>query len=152
MVTQPPLDRLMAHVSKDPDGCWRFAGSKVRGYGQFRYEGRLHLAHRVAYQLLVGPIPEGLQLDHLCRVRDCINPSHLEPVTHAENVRRGIAGEVTRARMLAKTHCAQGHEWNEENTGRQPGGRKCLACRRAYNRRWRAKQSAALDMDGVVRR
>lgn len=70
--------------------CWIWTASKNwDGYGQFRWGGRQQLAHRVSYQILVGAIPPGLELDHLCRVRDCVNPAHLESVTSAENTRRG---------------------------------------------------------------
>lgn len=97
------------------------------------------LAHRVAYELEVGPIPDGMQLDHLCRVRNCVNPSHLEVVDNATNTARGTAGDWQRN----KTHCAQGHEYNEENTrvskdymGRTR--RTCRACERAKDQRKKA--------------
>lgn len=91
------------------------------------------LAHRFAYEDIVGPILEGLTIDHLCRVRHCVNPAHLEPVTHLENVRRGNGG----LNQLAKTHCPKGHPYDEENTYRlpsRPSGRYCRACRRERNR------------------
>jgi hypothetical protein len=72
-------------------GCWKFNNLDKRGYGLVRFEGRLRQAHRVAYELFVGQIPEGLQLDHLCRQPSCCNPAHLEPVTARENVRRAQA-------------------------------------------------------------
>ncbi|MGA4541309.1 HNH endonuclease signature motif containing protein [Uniformispora flossi] len=72
------------------DGHWLWTGSTNRkGYGRFWFQGRSEEAHRVAYELFVGPIPDGLQIDHVCRVRPCVNPEHLEPVTHEENYRRG---------------------------------------------------------------
>ena len=72
-----------------PDGCWRWTGSITNtGYGQVYAHGAQHLVHRYTYSTLIGPIPEGMSLDHLCRVRACCNPDHLEPVTHAENMRR----------------------------------------------------------------
>ena len=69
--------------------CWRWTGTRDRsGYGQMKYQGRRPGAHRVSYELFVGPVPEGLELDHLCRSPECVRPDHLEPVTHAENMRR----------------------------------------------------------------
>lgn len=91
-----PVERLMAKVQRSEGGCWLWTGSITRaGYGRIRgadaHDGRTVLAHRLAYELLVGPIPQGLHLDHLCRVRRCVNPEHLEPVTLAENNRRAAA-------------------------------------------------------------
>lgn len=112
--------------------CWEWqAASNVAGYGQFVFEGRLCMAHRVAYVLSVGPIPEGLQIDHLCRNVRCVNPSHLEPVTPKENVARSTTAAVARARQLAKTHCPHGHAYDEANTyvGKK-GERHCRSCGR----------------------
>ena len=108
------------------DDCWEWKGMpKSGGYHQIKVGGRNLMAHRVVYELLVGPIPEGLQLDHLCRNRWCVRPDHLEPVTPKENKRRGITVNET------KTHCPRGHAYNEENTYRFPdGSRRCRACRR----------------------
>lgn len=96
-----PTERLLAQVDKNgpapehrPDlgPCWLWIGTVDRwGYGQMKWQGRRPGSHRVAYELLVGPIPEGLTLDHLCRVPGCVNPAHLEPVTQAENNRRAAA-------------------------------------------------------------
>lgn len=116
----------------DENGCliWT-AWSNNKGYGTFSRGGKTRYAHRVAYEMLVGPIPEGLELDHLCRVPLCVRPDHLEPVTHAENVRRGNAGKATGALMKAKTHCKHGHEFTPENTLlASTGARACRACRR----------------------
>jgi hypothetical protein len=122
-----PLVRLMEKVSFAATGCWEWTGSvNDSGYGKFSLSTTQlsRRAHRVAYELLVGPIPDGLELDHLCRNTICVNPAHLEPVTQAENVRRGLNAQ--------KTHCAHGHEFTLENTGRHrsTGWRFCLACRR----------------------
>jgi hypothetical protein len=85
------------------------------------YDGKVRLAHRVIYEYLVGPIPDGLSIDHLCRVRHCVNPAHLEPVTHRENVLRGQAPTAVNGR---KTRCKRGHEFNR--TVRN--GRRCYTC------------------------
>lgn len=94
-------------------------------------------AHRVAYEALVAPIAAGLQLDHLCRVRRCVNPAHVEPVTQAENLRRG---ETITARAVAATHCPQGHPYSGENLYVNPEGhRHCRQCARDRNARRRAE-------------
>lgn len=119
-------------IPEPMSGCWLWTGYiNSGGYGR----------HRAIYKKTVGEVPKGMDLDHLCRVRCCVNPYHLEPVTRSENLRRGDNGKIIRARAAAKTHCPKGHEYNEENTYRHPcnGGRGCFACRRAasaiYNER-----------------
>ena len=114
----------------DPDGYGRFSvGSRTDS------SKRPALAHRVAYVLTVGEIPEGLEPDHLCRVRHCVNSLHVELVTHAENVRRGAAGAVNRARQLAKTHCPREHPYDTANTQITPEGKRhCRTCRRENSR------------------
>lgn len=133
-------ERFLAKVATNPDGCWLWTAHIGRhGYGGFRIGGKWQLAHRVGWWLHRGEIPDGLVLDHLCRVRRCVNPEHLEAVTLAENIRRGIAGEVNAARHLAKTHCPHGHPYDEADTGRRPDGRRtCRACRRD---RWHRRAS-----------
>jgi hypothetical protein len=123
---------------------WTGAKSK-NGYGHFRTSGdKLHYAHRFAYELLIGPIPEGLQLDHLCRNRACVRPEHLEPVTHVENIRRSDL-QAARARWLATiTHCPQRHPYDEANTRMSRGARVCKECGRIKEREryWRRKGKA----------
>lgn len=139
-------ERFRSKVRVDQEtGCWLWtAGTDGRGYGLFWHGrrgsgGKMHRAHRWAYEVLVGPIPDGLELDHLCRVRPCVNPDHLEPVTHLENVRRGILGTDQHPNRL-KTHCKQGHPFSPENTrvGRD-GKRACRTCHRRWLQEWKAR-------------
>lgn len=117
-------------------GCWIWMGCTVNGYGRVRMGQKLRLAHCVTYEFLVGPIPAGLEIDHVkkrgCTSRACCNPAHMEPVTHLENVRRGDAGRINGARQRGKTHCPRGHPYSGSNTYVPPsGGRQCRACGRA---------------------
>jgi hypothetical protein len=136
--------RFFDKVEMLPGDCWIWKGSvQSHGYGQFRINGRREMAHRFAYKMLLGPIPEGLQLDHLCRVRRCVHPLHLEPVTNRENLLRG---DTIPAKLAAKTHCLNGHPFDEENTLRTPnGGRRCRECARvrALARYHRLRREAA---------
>lgn len=139
-------DRFWTKVDRSGD-CWLWtAGLFSTGYGQFKCDGRPQGAHRIAYELLVGPIPEEHELDHVCHSvaaaaglcdggsgcphRACVNPDHLEPVAHIDNIRRGLTGRVRAAQQRAKTHCPQGHPYDEANTYWYHGGRQCLACKR----------------------
>lgn len=129
-----PIDRFWTHVSFDTNECWSWTARLDKdGYGYFNvgHGSREQRAHRFAYTTFVGPIPDGLVLDHLCRNRRCVNPAHLEAVTVRENVIR--AGRVRTANV---THCPHGHAYDEANTYVHPikGGRVCRACRTANER------------------
>lgn len=150
-------DRLhvLENHKKSSDGCWEWSGHRLpSGYGlvtsrEFKRGSKKPIyAHRLSYEAFVGPIPDGLHLDHLCRNRCCVNPAHLEPVTALENVRRGMGHG-------SETHCPAGHEYTADNTHVDNGGhRHCKACDKirkrarrdnnraaynAYQREWRAK-------------
>ncbi|WP_422744277.1 HNH endonuclease signature motif containing protein [Micromonospora sp. WMMD754] len=124
----PVRDRLMAKVQIADNGCWNFTGAHSATYGQIWWNRRQWLAHRVSYAIHVGPIPEGKQIDHKCRNRSCVNPDHLEPVTAWENANR--AGMPAGTRQRSKTHCPEGHPYDEANTYVVPksGHRQCRTC------------------------
>lgn len=133
--TPPPIQQRSAAFwpkVRMTHTCWIWTAARNRhGYGLFPYD-RGTLAHRAAYELLVGQIPNGRELDHLCRNPSCVNPAHLEPVVHRENMLRG---DTLGGRNAAKTHCVNGHEFTPENTYVFPNGhRKCRACKREFDR------------------
>src|SRR5687767_12328790 len=126
-------DRIAQRIDRTPT-CWLWTGYVApHGYGRVRYQGKQYGVHRLMYALLVGPIPEGLQLDHLCRVRHCCRPEHLEPVTGRENVLRGVTLPAANAR---KTRCPQGHPLDAVAAG----DRRCSTCRREQARKQNAKR------------
>ncbi|MES9554804.1 MULTISPECIES: HNH endonuclease [unclassified Streptomyces] len=112
-----------------PGRCWTWtAGLNNRGYGGFKYAGRVIGAHRWSYERLLGEIPAGLELDHLCRNRACVRPDHTEPVTHRTNTLRSTGPTARAARATA---CPRGHAYDAQNTYITPAGwRRCRACRR----------------------
>lgn len=121
--------------------CWEWTAAKLKsGYGVLGVGGRTACAHRIAYEISIGPIPDGLEIDHLCSNRSCVNPWHLEPVTHQENQRRGLAGETMAQIHRNKTHCPSGHPYDAENTRIYKGFRNCRACGRLHSKRWKDKQ------------
>ena len=129
-----PEERFWKSITQDgpiptfrPDlgQCWVWLGTK-KGYASLLVDGRPVKVYRFSYELHYGPIETGLVIDHLCRVPQCVRPTHLEPVTRQENALRGIKGMLT-------THCPKGHAYDELNTGKpkaRPNGRYCRACRR----------------------
>lgn len=140
MPKEDPLVRFSKLYAKSPElsfngaPCWIWIGAiKTKtGYGSFGWKHRSQTisAHRASYLLHVGEIPNGFHIDHLCRVRSCVNPAHLEPVSCSENLRRGEVGHYLRDKQLAKTHCPAGHPYSEENTYTAPGtiSRSCRIC------------------------
>ena len=135
-------ERFMRRIVVDPDtGCWKWTGhiDPVSGYGRIQVDGQTAYTHRVSYEMHVGPIPDGLHLDHLCRNRACSAPQHLEPVTCLENVQRGEGHG-------SETHCPQGHPYAGDNLylhtdAKGQTRRHCRACSRVAVQRWKARQS-----------
>ncbi len=146
------IDRILKNIELDANDCWNWNLSIDKGgYGHIKirsidFVGR-KLAHRVSYEVFVSDIPEGLQIDHLCRNRGCVNPDHLEPVTGRENKHRGLL--KTRWEEAKKiTHCPQGHEYTPKNTyiKKNVWGnecRNCRACAAARTRRWHLSRKLA---------
>lgn len=122
------------HGYKTP--CWIWKRYKnSAGYGRYQR----HNAHRVFYSVVIGSIPPGYQLDHLCRVPSCVNPNHLQPITNRENTLRGLAPSLNRERMRSMTHCKHGHPLSGDNLFvRKNGKRECRACMRSRNNKHRA--------------
>jgi len=134
-----PIVRFWQKVEIQDNGCWEWMGNiNWKGYGGLRFNGRWVKAHRFAYELLVGPIPEDLQIDYLCRNRRCVNPAHMELVTTQENTRRGIH------RNSVKTHCSHGHPFDLFNTyfQRNKEGVICRVCRACHRERARKRYLA----------
>lgn len=130
--------RFIAKVRPTPNGCWEWMGARIpNGYGVIQANGRTEKAHRVGVQLSGRTIPDGDEVDHLCRNRACVNPWHLDVVSPRINVRRmNLALNVG----SAKTHCPQGHPYSGDNLDERDGRRYCRECSRQYVRNWHAKQ------------
>lgn len=151
-------ERLLSQIVKLDNGCWAWTGFVNKdGYGRTYYDGnRSTPAYQAFYRQFVGPIPEGLQLDHVCHTEDescvggttcphrrCVNPAHLEPVTEAENARRSRSFSTLNAR---KTCCPHGHPFDAENTLISNGRRYCRTCQRASSAAQYAKKKATKGM------
>lgn len=129
-------ERLLSRLIIDPEtGCLLWTGAlSATGYGRITVDYRSREVHRLVYEIFAGPAPDGLVLDHLCRVRRCANVGHLEPVTDRLNILRGTSPSAVNA---TKTHCGCGREYDGVNNR---GGRTCSVCHRAAVQRWRAKR------------
>jgi hypothetical protein len=130
-------EKFWSRVNKT-EKCWLWQGCLTNGYGKICSKKKAIRAHRFAFEQLKGPIPKGMQLDHLCRVRNCVRPDHLEIVTGAENSRRGVGFAGINAQ---RKYCKSGHQFTEKNTYRNPtnGQRTCRACHKKRNKAyWRS--------------
>lgn len=147
MKATPPIDRTLSRVAVDENGCWNFMGARGRwGYGRvgISVDGKTkhQYAHRVTYEHFVGPIPDGLMIDHLCRNPPCCNPEHLEPVTPQVNQRRGVGPTGINSR---KTHCLRGHELAGDNLAIRKSNcaRTCRICVRLRQAAYDARRRGA---------
>ena len=135
-------ERFREKITMDPEsGCWRWRALTGNGYGLFFFEGKYRRAHRFSYEAFYGPIPEGMDIDHVCRVRNCVNPTHLRPVTERDNV---LIGETVVAKNLAKTHCVHGHPLEGPEAlllEYMRPYRVCRICARANGRKFWAKKA-----------
>lgn len=130
------------YVPEPTTGCWLWLlSTNSHGYGKIKHLGKSAGAYRLSYELLVGPIASGYEIDHLCRTRSCVNPDHMEAVSRRTNTLRGISPAAQHAR---KTHCIHGHEFTEENTIREGTGRHCRECMRETHRRFRQRHAERL--------
>ena len=132
MISKPIQDRFFKKVKKTKR-CWFWTGLKtVTGYGDFWIEGGMRRAHRVSYQIAIGEIPAGLQIDHLCRVRHCVNPKHLEAVTQTQNTLRGYGFGAINKR---KTACPKGHKYDVIKFKKGQRFRACSICNRVHSKK-----------------
>ncbi|MEQ6899254.1 HNH endonuclease signature motif containing protein [Microbacterium sp. KR10-403] len=122
------LERFIAKFDITESGCWQWTAATRKGYGAFAVRhGYVVQAHRASFRHFIGPIPDDMVLDHLCRNPLCVNPKHLDPVPQGVNL---VRGDGWSGRNIRKTHCPSGHEYSAENTYTPPsGGRYCRTCR-----------------------
>jgi hypothetical protein len=136
------MHRIMEKIERSAaTGCWLWTAScRQNGYGQVYFRGTMTEAHRAVWTLHRGSVPIGMQLDHLCRVRSCVNPDHLEVVTGRENTYRSLAPSAMNKR---KTQCVNGHAFDDTNTWISGGKRYCRECRRRRVREFQSRQAAS---------
>lgn len=137
-LNKAPIERFFDKV-EITTSCWLWHGTVSRsGYGSFSIRNRDGRSHRFTYELFIGPLPSGLEIDHLCKVRNCVNPEHLEAVSHRENLLRGSGIAAINSQ---KTACVHGHEYNDMSTYTNSlGERRCRICKRIQNNSEQAKQ------------
>ncbi len=141
MRTPNTIESIKARLVAGPNGCLVWPGGLASGYGNVGYQGKYGGVHRILYEARFGPVPEGFELDHLCRNRACSNLDHLEVVTRRENVLRGIRPAAFCAKQ---THCKRGHPFDEANTYfyKSDGRRGCRICKRASNRLYKIRKKS----------
>ena len=140
--------KFWRNVYADEYGCWLWLGAiHGGGYGAFSHAGKQHVAHRFAYEDLIGPIPDGLTIDHLCRIRPCVNPWHLEPVTMRENILRGESPSAQHAR---RSLCAQGHPLDVIRKRGSYLYRECSTCKVAATQRFRDHYGQTISKTHVL--
>lgn len=140
-VEDKDLKRFFSKVNIT-SACWIWIAGKSQGYGDFRYHGKIRKAHRLIYEWKRGPVAKDLVIDHLCRNRACVNPDHLEVVTNRENIMRGMGIAAVCAR---KTHCINGHVFNNKNSILVKNGRRfrlCKICNAQSKKKWALENSA----------
>lgn len=139
----PVTQRILRATEQRETGCWIWTRARTEaGYGRIQVNGKSRYVHRIAYEAFIGPIPDGMQIDHLCHTEDadcpggsacphraCCNPAHLEPVAPLENTRRGRGHG-------SETHCPQGHPYAGDNLRMWKGRRVCRSCNRERSATW----------------
>lgn len=138
------IERFLDKISIDiKTGCWNWIGAKYKnGYGAFAIDRRTNCAHRHAYELFIGPIPDKYEIHHKCKNISCVNPKHLSPITRLDHLKEDNID--IGAWQLAKTHCPRGHEYTKDNLKKVPRGRTCLTCHRNKNREYMRKKRGSL--------
>lgn len=145
-------ERILSNIKTDSNGCWIWQLSKEKkGYGRMKVNYKTLMAHRVSYEAFVKNIPEGLQIDHLCKNTSCVNPDHLEPVTAKENLHRSSLTDRWKAKKQI-SHCPQGHEYTESNTliKKNAWGNDCRNCRKCNSEREKVRYNAKKLALGVA--
>ena len=141
-IKAPAIDRFLLKIAQQVNGCWLWIGHvrKDDGYATFYFDGkRAGYAHIFAYEYFVGDVPDGLTLDHLCHTRHCVNPTHVEPVTFAENVRRGLSFAGINYGKIA---CSQGHLLEGDNLRMEGRSRRCRTCAKSASQRFRERRAS----------